>query len=210
MGSPDVQAVFIKCDACLAICWRQGLRYLQTVKSNNHPSHDKCHLQLTQADKHWHRDVKTTVGGILTLLECQPRANTQCLHHRRKWFVTGSSVPPQTLLWSTQSILYQNKFPFLFFAICSFAVRCLSFFPFPFLLSPFPFLLALLLKTETGTFLVVHRLGMHHALRGTRVRSLVRQRGSHCHWASKPTHHNQWAHVPQLRPERPKEINVFF
>lgn len=55
----------IRCDAYLAICWRRGLRYLQIVKSNNHPFYYKHQLPWALADKRWHEDVKTTALGSL-------------------------------------------------------------------------------------------------------------------------------------------------
>lgn len=77
MCIPDVQAPFISGEACLAICPRQSLRNLQTVKSNNHPSDHKCQPQQTQrmngalkirhqdgcirlSLSHWHLDPEQT------------------------------------------------------------------------------------------------------------------------------------------------------
>ena len=49
-----------------------------------------------------------------------------------------------------------------------------------------------------GTSLVAQRLRICLPMQGTRVRSLVRVDPT-CRGATKPVHHNYWAHVPQLR-----------
>ena len=117
--------------------------------------------------------------------------------------------PSRTLLWSIQSILYQNKFPFLFFAICSFTIRFLSFFSFSLLAFSFSISPSFVVKNRDRDFPGDPPVRNAPYTAGDSGLIPARQQGSHCLWASKPIHHNQWAHVPQLRPERPKEINVF-
>ena len=52
-------------------------------------------------------------------------------------------------------------------------------------------------KQRFGTSLVAQWLRIHLPMQGTWVPALV-QKDPTCHRATKPTHHNYWAHVPQL------------
>ena len=55
----------------------------------------------------------------------------------------------------------------------------------------------LLFKNISGTSLVEQRLRIHLPMQGTRVQPLV-QEDPTCRGATKPVHHNYWAHVLQL------------
>ena len=53
------------------------------------------------------------------------------------------------------------------------------------------------LNLSWRTSLVAQWLRIRLPVQGTRVRALGRE-DSTCRWATKPVHHNYWAHMPQL------------
>ena len=142
---PDTQAPSIRCDACQAICWRQGLSYLPTVKSNNHPFYDKRHLQLTQADRHWHEDVKTTSREALLSRwhVSQGEGKHQMSQSHRAAVHNSIFCPaPHTAFIDTVYPLPDQISLSLLCLLLIFCQTPLRFFFSTILLSPLPFLLA--------------------------------------------------------------------